>query len=70
MARKVKAKLRLDLARDVKGSRKGFCKHIDDKMKIWENVGTLMNVTEVLITQVLHAFFISIFIRKIDLQGS
>lgn len=31
MARKVEAKVRLDLARDVKGSKKGFCKHIDDQ---------------------------------------
>lgn len=60
----------MDLARDVKGNKKGFCKHIHDKRKIRENVGTLMNGTGVLITQVLRAFFVSIFIRKIDLQGS
>lgn len=35
------------------------------KMKIWENMGTLMHGTEVLNIQVLHAFSI----RKIDLQG-
>lgn len=70
MARKVKPKVRLDLGRDVKGSKKGFCKHIDDKMKIWENMGALMNGTKVLITQVLHVFFLSLFIRKIDFQGS
>lgn len=69
MARKVKAKVRLDLGRNVKGSKKGFCKHIDDKMKIWENVGTFLNGPEVLTTQVLHVFFVSVFTRKIDLQG-
>lgn len=52
MARKVKVKVRLDLDRDVKGSKKGFCKHIDDKMKIWENVGTVLNGPDVLTTQV------------------
>ncbi|KAK4828296.1 hypothetical protein QYF61_024961 [Mycteria americana] len=42
VVRKVKAKVGLDLARDVKGNEKAFCKYIDDKRKTRENVGPLM----------------------------
>jgi len=74
MVREVTAKVGLDLAKDVKGSKKGFCKQIDDKRKTRENVGPLMNGTRDLITQdmekaeVLNALFDSIIIRKTGLQ--
>ncbi|KAK4810492.1 hypothetical protein QYF61_004272 [Mycteria americana] len=68
--------MELNLARDVKGNKKGFCKYIGDKRKTRENVGPLLNGTGDLVTQdmekadVLNAFFASVFTRKTSLQES
>ncbi|KAK4825785.1 hypothetical protein QYF61_002348 [Mycteria americana] len=40
--RKAKAQMELNLARDVKAYKKGFCKYIGDKRKTRENVGPLI----------------------------
>jgi len=54
----------LNLARDVKGNKKGFHKHLKGKRKSRENVGLLLNVARELVTQdmekaeVLNAAFI------------
>ncbi|KAJ7415166.1 hypothetical protein BTVI_38982 [Pitangus sulphuratus] len=50
-ARKAKAHLELSLAKDVKGTRKGFYKYINSKRKIRENMGPLLNHMDVLVTE-------------------
>lgn len=42
--------MELNLARDVKGNEKGFCKYISDKRKTRENVDPLLNETGDLMT--------------------
>ncbi|KAK4810509.1 hypothetical protein QYF61_004289 [Mycteria americana] len=65
--RKAKAHLELNLVRDVKGDKKGFCGFIISKRKTRENVGLLLNGAGDLVTQdmekaeVLSAFFASVF---------
>lgn len=66
VVRKVKAQLKLNLARVLKGDRKGFCKYLSGKTV--ENVGSLLNGEDDLVTQVLNAFFASYFISKNGLQ--
>lgn len=64
----------LNLARDVKGNKKDFHKHISSKRKSSENVGWLLNRTRVLLmqdmgnTEVLNASFTSVFTSKTVLQ--
>ncbi|KAK4806988.1 hypothetical protein QYF61_000317 [Mycteria americana] len=69
--RKAKADLELNQARDVKGNKKGFYKHIRRNR---ENVGPLLNGAGDLVTQdmekteVLNAFFAPIVASKTSLQ--
>ncbi|KAK4825453.1 hypothetical protein QYF61_027608 [Mycteria americana] len=46
-----KAKAQLNLARDVKGDKKGFCKYLSGKRKTRKNVGSLLNGAGDLVTQ-------------------
>jgi len=39
--RKAKALIELNLARDIKGNKKTFCRYVSDKRKTRENVGPL-----------------------------
>lgn len=43
--RKVKVDMEVNLARDVKGNKKGFYKYINSKRKTRENLGLLLNGT-------------------------
>ena len=69
--RKAKAHLELNLARDVKGNKKGF--YISIKRKTRENVGPLLNGAGPTLTEdtvkaeVLNAFFASVFSGKTGL---
>lgn len=47
----MKACLELNLARDVKGKKRGFCRYISSKRKTGENVGSLLNRTGDLVTE-------------------
>ncbi|GAB0195852.1 mitochondrial enolase superfamily member 1 [Grus japonensis] len=68
--RKAKALMELNLARDVKGNKKSFCRYISDKRKMRENVGPLLKETGDLVTwdmekaEVLSDFFASVFTSK------
>ncbi|KAK4811175.1 hypothetical protein QYF61_019806 [Mycteria americana] len=72
--RKAKAQLELNLARDVKGNKKGFYKYISSKRNTRESGDPLLNEVGDLVTQdmekaeVLHAFFASVFTSKTSLQ--
>ncbi|KAK4807033.1 hypothetical protein QYF61_000362 [Mycteria americana] len=74
--RTAKAYLELNLARDIKDNKKGFCKYISGKRKTGENVGPLLNEIGDLVTQdmekaeVLNAAFASVFTSKTSLQES
>jgi len=65
MVRKAKAHLELNLARDVKGNKKGFSKYLSVKRKTRESMGPLLSGAGALVTQdmanteVLNAFFTS-----------
>ncbi|KAK4825248.1 hypothetical protein QYF61_025647 [Mycteria americana] len=65
--RKAKTYLELKLARDTKGSKKGFYEYISGKGKTRENVDPLLNGARAMVTQhvkkarVLNAFFASVF---------
>ncbi|PKU48938.1 forkhead box protein o3 [Limosa lapponica baueri] len=65
--RKAKDSLELNLARGVKVNKKGFFKYIGGKRKTRENVGLLLNETDVMVTEdaekaeLLNAFFASVF---------
>ncbi|KFV69128.1 hypothetical protein N307_09661, partial [Dryobates pubescens] len=64
--RKAKAQLELNLARDVKKNKKGFCRHIDQKRKVKENVPLMSNSGELVSTdeekaEILNNFFASVF---------
>lgn len=43
MVRKAKAHLALNMAKDVKGNKKGFCKRINGKSKTRKNMDSLLN---------------------------
>ncbi|GAB0208460.1 mitochondrial enolase superfamily member 1 [Grus japonensis] len=68
--RKTKALTELNLARDVKGNKKSFCRYVSDKKKTRKNAGPFQNETEDLVTQdmekagVLNDFFASVFTSK------
>jgi len=68
--RKAKAMTEINLARDIKGNKKSFCRYVNDKRKAKENVGPLWKKTGDLVTQgmekaeVLNAFFASVFTNK------
>ncbi|GAB0206451.1 mitochondrial enolase superfamily member 1 [Grus japonensis] len=65
--RKTKALIELNLARDVKGNKKSFYRHISDKRKTRENVSPLQKKMGDLVTQdmekaeVLNNCFASVF---------
>lgn len=60
MVRKAKADLELNLARDMKGNKRGICCYIDDKTM--ENVGLLLSeVQDMEKAEVLNALFDSDF---------
>lgn len=44
--RKVKAHLELNVMRDMKGNKKGFCRYNGNKGEVRENVAPLLNDTE------------------------
>lgn len=68
--------MKSNLARNVKGNKKGFCKYTGDKTKTRENVGPLLNEMGDLVMQamekaeVLNAFFASVFPSKTSRQKS
>ncbi|KFQ47588.1 hypothetical protein N333_10656, partial [Nestor notabilis] len=65
--RKAKAQLELNLARDVKDNRKGFCRYVANKRHTSDNVGPLQKLLGELATldlekaEVLNDFFASVF---------
>ncbi|GAB0204934.1 mitochondrial enolase superfamily member 1 [Grus japonensis] len=69
-ARKAKALIEINLARDVKDKKKSFYRYVSDKRRTRENVGPLRNETGDLVTQdmekaeVLNDFFASVFTGK------
>ena len=66
--------MELNLARIMKGNKKGFYKYISRKRKTLENVGLLLNGAEDLVTKdmeevkVLNVFFTLIFAGNTCLQ--
>lgn len=69
MVRKAKAHLELNLARDVKGNKKGFYSYIDDKKKSRENFGLLLNgAQDMEKAEVLNALFDSDFCETIKFR--
>ena len=68
--RKAKVHLELNLARDVKDSKKGFFKCISSKRKTRKNVGLLLSEAGALVTEdtekvgLLNTFFVSVFTAK------
>ena len=73
---KAKAEMELNLVRDVKDSKKGFCKFIGDKRQTRENVGPLLNelgdlvIQDVEKVEVVNASFALVFTSKTKLQES
>ena len=74
--RKAKAWLELNLARDVKNSKKGFYRYVSQKRKVKESIPTLMSKTGKLVTtdeekaEVLHNFFASVFTGNLSSHTS
>ncbi|CAM5090430.1 unnamed protein product [Eretmochelys imbricata] len=72
--RKAKSHLELQLARDVKGNKKGFFRYVSNKKKVKESVRPLLNEEGNLVTEdvekanVLSAFFASVFTNKVSSQ--
>lgn len=67
--------MQLNLSRNVNNKKKDFCKHIGDKNKTKEGVGSLLNETEDLTIQDMEksdvqTFFASDVTNKTDLQES
>ncbi|KAK4832305.1 LOW QUALITY PROTEIN: hypothetical protein QYF61_021704 [Mycteria americana] len=71
-----KADLEFNLARDVRGNKKGLFKYINRKRKTREKVGLLLNETGDLVTnymekaEVLKDFFFSVFTVKMGLHNA
>jgi len=70
VVRKAKAVIELNLARDIKGSKKNFCSYVSDKIKTGENIGPLWKETGDLVNwdlekaEVLYKFFAPVFTSK------
>ncbi|CAM4533257.1 unnamed protein product [Lepidochelys olivacea] len=70
--RRAKSHLELQLARDVKSNKKGFFRYVNNKKKVKETVGPLLNEGGNLVTEdvekanVLNAFFASVFTNKVS----
>jgi len=66
MVRKAKVHRELNLAKDVKGNKKGFYSYRGDKKKTRENVGLLLNGAQHMEkAEVLNALFVSDFCETI-----
>lgn len=74
--RKAKAHLELNLERDVKSNKKGFCQYLNSKRPTRKNVGLLRNGNEDLVrkdikkAEALNAFFSLVCIAKTSLHVS
>ena len=74
--RKAKAHLELNLARDIKGNKKGFFKYISSTRKTEDPVGPVLNKVGALVPQdaekveLLNASFASVFTAKAGPQAS
>ncbi|XP_074790632.1 lysine-specific histone demethylase 1A isoform X3 [Natator depressus] len=74
--RKAKSHLELQLARDVKSNKKGFFRYVNNKKKVKESVGPLLNEGGNLVTEdvekanVLNAFFASVSTNKVSPQST
>ncbi|CAM4636979.1 unnamed protein product [Lepidochelys kempii] len=72
--RKAKSHLELQLARDVKSTKKGFFRYVSNKKKVKESVGPLLNEGGNLVTgdvekaNGLSAFFASVFTNEVSTQ--
>ncbi|CAM2100783.1 unnamed protein product [Caretta caretta] len=72
--RKAKLHLELQLARDVKSNKKGFFRYASNKKKVKESAGSLLNeggnlmTEDVEKTNILNAFFASVFMNKVSSQ--
>ncbi|KFQ53833.1 hypothetical protein N334_03108, partial [Pelecanus crispus] len=70
--RKAKARMDLNLARDVKNNKKGFYRYINQKRKVKESIPILMNKKGKLIStdkekaEVLNNFFASVFTSNLS----
>lgn len=72
--RKAKAPLELNLTRDVKDSKKGFCRYINNRRKTGINVGLLLNGTGALVRKDMKNVVVNasstVFTGKTCLQES
>lgn len=51
----------MNLDRDVKDKKKGFCEYISDKRKTRENVGSVLNETRDLVAQGKCFLYLSLY---------
>ncbi|KFQ62135.1 hypothetical protein N334_11299, partial [Pelecanus crispus] len=74
--RKAKARMELNLARDVKNNKKGFYRYVNHKRKVKESVPPLMNKKGNLVStdeekaEVLNNFFASVFTGNLSSHPS
>ncbi|KFQ67578.1 hypothetical protein N335_10393, partial [Phaethon lepturus] len=74
--RRAKVQLELNLTRDAKNKKKGFCRYVSQKRKVKESVTPLMSKTGKLVTtneekaKVLNDFFASVFTGNLSSHTS